>query len=211
MAQGPDGPPDGQGPGGEGGPGGRQGGPGGFGQGRGPRAGSAVKEAANSAATCRSPWAPVPGRRPQCGHDCYSIPVRRHAANPRYCLTKVATQMTISASDLKVGNQVQVQGVPTAITATSLTAGQSPDFLPAAEVRDPVNSAARTAAQAVLDGRGGRGGPGGPGGSSPTTLTPADHPRHSPTRPARSRRWSRSRLRSAATFPSSSNSDPTPS
>jgi hypothetical protein len=42
--------------------------------------------------------------------------------------TKVVSQKTASVSDLAVGDQVQVQGVPTSITASSLTAGTMPDF-----------------------------------------------------------------------------------
>jgi hypothetical protein len=44
--------------------------------------------------------------------------------------TQFVTQMNITAADLQVNDQVQVQGVPTGITASSLTAGQMPDFLP---------------------------------------------------------------------------------
>jgi len=44
--------------------------------------------------------------------------------------TKVVKQVSISATDLKVGDQVQVQGVPTAITASSITAGEMPNFMP---------------------------------------------------------------------------------
>src|SRR5205814_955848 len=52
-------------------------------------------------------------------------------------------------SDLKLNDQVQVQGAPTSITASSLTVGELPDFLLAAM-------------------RGPGGGPaGGPGGGAP--------------------------------------------
>jgi len=44
--------------------------------------------------------------------------------------TKVVGQTTISVSELKAGDQVQVQGVPTAIVASSITAGQLPDAFP---------------------------------------------------------------------------------
>lgn len=44
--------------------------------------------------------------------------------------TRAVTQAAITVADLKVGDQVQVQGVPTAITAQSITAGQMPEFLP---------------------------------------------------------------------------------
>ena len=40
--------------------------------------------------------------------------------------TQITTQVAAKVSDLKVGDQIQVQGVPTSITATSLTIGQSP-------------------------------------------------------------------------------------
>jgi hypothetical protein len=43
--------------------------------------------------------------------------------------TKFATQSTVTVADLKVGDQVQVQGAPTSITASSITAGDIPDFL----------------------------------------------------------------------------------
>ena len=42
--------------------------------------------------------------------------------------TKYYTQSTVDAAALKVGDEVQVQGVPSAITAQSLTIGQMPDF-----------------------------------------------------------------------------------
>ena len=40
--------------------------------------------------------------------------------------TQITTQVAAKVSDLKVGDQIQVQGVPTGITASSLTIGQSP-------------------------------------------------------------------------------------
>lgn len=43
--------------------------------------------------------------------------------------TKIYTQTTIKASDLKVGDKLQVQGVPTGITASTIQAGEMPDFL----------------------------------------------------------------------------------
>lgn len=43
--------------------------------------------------------------------------------------TKYAAQTTIDAGALRVGDEIQVQGVPTGITASSITAGQMPDFL----------------------------------------------------------------------------------
>lgn len=44
--------------------------------------------------------------------------------------TAIVTQETISIKDLKVGDEVQVQGVPTGISATTITAGAPPSFLP---------------------------------------------------------------------------------
>ena len=43
--------------------------------------------------------------------------------------TKYAAQSLVAAGALRVGDEVQVQGVPTGITTTSITAGQMPDFL----------------------------------------------------------------------------------
>ncbi len=43
--------------------------------------------------------------------------------------TKIYAQTTITVADLKVGDQLKVAGVPTAITADTLTAGTIPDFL----------------------------------------------------------------------------------
>ena len=40
--------------------------------------------------------------------------------------TQITTQVAAKVSELKVGDQIQVQGVPTGITASSLTIGQSP-------------------------------------------------------------------------------------
>ena len=44
--------------------------------------------------------------------------------------TQVVSQVSIAVSDVKVGDQIQIQGVPTAITASSLTVGTLPSFLP---------------------------------------------------------------------------------
>jgi hypothetical protein len=43
--------------------------------------------------------------------------------------TQMVTQQTVNIADLKVDDQVQVQGVPTGITASTITAGQMPTFL----------------------------------------------------------------------------------
>jgi len=61
--------------------------------------------------------------------------------------TKMVAMVQIDASKLKVGDTVQVQGVPNQITANTITAGELPDFLTA--------------------GLRGRGGPGGAGGNAP--------------------------------------------
>lgn len=63
--------------------------------------------------------------------------------------TKVAGQVTIQVSDLKVDDQVQIQGMPTGLTASSINAGQMPDFL------------------RMNMGRGPGGQPGGPGQGGP--------------------------------------------
>jgi hypothetical protein len=42
----------------------------------------------------------------------------------------MVTQAAATIADLRVGDQVQIQGVPTGITASSITAGQMPTFLP---------------------------------------------------------------------------------
>ncbi len=59
--------------------------------------------------------------------------------------TKLVTQSSVSVSDLKIGDQVQVQGLPTAITANSVLAGDL----------------------SSIQGLMGGGGPGGPGGFGP--------------------------------------------
>ena len=43
--------------------------------------------------------------------------------------TQLVTQTSVTVADLKVNDQVQVQGMPTGITASSLTVGQMPTFL----------------------------------------------------------------------------------
>lgn len=43
--------------------------------------------------------------------------------------TQIVSQVVVAVSDLQVNDQVRVRGVPTAITASSITAGQMPDFL----------------------------------------------------------------------------------
>lgn len=65
--------------------------------------------------------------------------------------TQIVSQSVAAVSDLKVGDQVEVQGVPTGMTASSLTIGQSP-FMPGRP-----------------GGSGGPGGrPGGPGAPPPS-------------------------------------------
>lgn len=66
--------------------------------------------------------------------------------------TTIVLQITATVSDLKVGDKIEVQGVPTGITASSLTIGQSP--LPTGGFGRP-------------GGGGGPGGNGGPGGGNP--------------------------------------------
>ena len=67
--------------------------------------------------------------------------------------TQITSQADAKVSDLKVGDQVQVQGVPTGITASTLTIGQSP----------------------FPTGRGGFGG-NRPGGGAPSTTPPTSTP-----------------------------------
>lgn len=43
--------------------------------------------------------------------------------------TQIMSQVTISVADLKVGDQVQVQGIPASITANTISAGETPAFL----------------------------------------------------------------------------------
>lgn len=43
--------------------------------------------------------------------------------------TKVTSQKTVSVSDLAVGDQIQVQGIPASINASAITAGTPPDFM----------------------------------------------------------------------------------
>jgi hypothetical protein len=43
--------------------------------------------------------------------------------------TQFATQTTVTVTDLKINDQIQIQGVPTGITASSITAGQMPPLL----------------------------------------------------------------------------------
>lgn len=125
LSQGQGGPP----PGGFGGPppgGFAQGGPGGGGPGGGrmPFAGGTVKSVDAGAGTLTvSGW----------NNSTQTIKVGANA--------QIVTQQTVSVSDLKVGDQIAVQGVPTGITASQATVGQPPAGLPGAG-----------------------GGPGGPGG-----------------------------------------------
>lgn len=43
--------------------------------------------------------------------------------------TQIYTQVTVTVADLKINDKVKVSGIPTAITADSITAGDIPDFL----------------------------------------------------------------------------------
>ena len=43
--------------------------------------------------------------------------------------TQIYTQVTVTVADLKVNDKVKVSGIPTAITADTITAGDIPDFL----------------------------------------------------------------------------------
>lgn len=70
--------------------------------------------------------------------------------------TQIVTQTEVKATALQVNDEVQVQGVPTGITASSITAGQMPDFMP---------GGGRF--------RAGGGIPGGPGASAPSAFASA--------------------------------------
>lgn len=70
--------------------------------------------------------------------------------------TQIVTQTEVKATALQVNDEVQVQGVPTGITASSITAGQMPNFMP---------GGGRF--------RAGGGIPGGPGGNSPSAFASA--------------------------------------
>ena len=78
-----------------------------------------------------------------------TVTVRRTGASETLKVasgTPIATQATVAVSDLKVGDQIQVSGVPTSISAAQIVAGDVPAGFPA-----PIG--------------GGPGGPGaGPGG-----------------------------------------------
>lgn len=150
-AQGPEqeqgGPPPGQGfggPGGfggQGGPGG-PGGPGGFGPGgmqmRMPFLMGAVKgiDPSNSLVAVSTPFG---------GDDV----VARIGAGAR-----IVKQVTAKVSEVKAGDTVQVQGIPTGITASNLTIGQAPDLMrggfggPGAAGPAGVNAGRRTQPQA---------------------------------------------------------------
>lgn len=69
---------------------------------------------------------------------------------------QLITQFEVAVADLKVGDQVQIQGIPTGITVSQLTAGQPPFGLPGAGGFGP----------------GGLGGPRG-GGNGGARLSPA--------------------------------------
>ncbi len=71
---------------------------------------------------------------------------------------QVVSQTDTTVADLKVGDQVQIQGVPTGITASQITAGTPPTGLPG---------------MGGFGGRrGGFGGPGGPGGGGNAAGAP---------------------------------------
>jgi hypothetical protein len=115
RAQGPgDGPPGG-GPGG--GPGGNFGGPGGgrggFGGGRMPSGTITAVDRNTGRLTIQS----------QGGGNDQTQTIQLQQT------TQWVTQSVVTVADLKVGDQVQVQGVPTGITASALTAGDPPAFL----------------------------------------------------------------------------------
>jgi hypothetical protein len=140
FAQGPGGgfggpPPPGQGgPGGFGGPGGGPGGFGGPGQGgqRPPFAFGMVSAVDTGAGTIT-----VDGR-----NGSQTVKVGSDAT--------ITTLKTISVGELKVGDQITVEGIPSGITASQITDGTPPEGLPGAG--------------GPGGGRGGFGGPGGPGG-----------------------------------------------
>jgi hypothetical protein len=62
--------------------------------------------------------------------------------------TKIVTQTDAKIADVKVGDQIQINGMPTGIRAASLTIGEAPDMF----------------RMMMPGGRGGQGGPGGQGG-----------------------------------------------
>lgn len=131
MAQGPGGggfggPPPGQnGGGGFGGPGGGFGGPGGGGPGGGGRGGFGGRMPfALGAITSVDTGAGTVTITSQFGGNPQVIKVGADA--------QVVSQMDTTVADLKVGDQVQVQGVPTGITASQLTVGTPPAGLPGA-------------------------------------------------------------------------------
>jgi len=71
--------------------------------------------------------------------------------------TKMVALIQVQASSLKVGDHIQVQGMPTKMTANTITAGEMPDFLTAG-----------------IRGRGGpNGAAAGPGGNLPGAPAPA--------------------------------------
>src|SRR5690349_7685475 len=57
---------------------------------------------------------------PRFGGDAQTLKVREGA--------RIMTEAAATAADLKVGDQVQVTGVPTAISASQITIGQPPRF-----------------------------------------------------------------------------------
>ena len=141
-------------PGGPGGFGGGQpGGPGGFGGGqpnRRPPFAAGTVTAVDSAAgtiTVSSPF----------GGEVQTVQTQS--------TTKIVSQSVAAVSDLKVGDQVQIQGIPTGISASSVTIGQSP--LPNPGGRGPGGPG-----NGGPGGGPGNGGPGGPGGGSGNGTPP---------------------------------------
>ncbi len=65
--------------------------------------------------------------------------------------TKFTTQQTVTIGSLRAGDQVQVQGVPAVITASSITAGELPDFLQNNRNRGGRGAAAATSGAAAAD------------------------------------------------------------
>ncbi len=134
MAQGPGGggfggpPPGGFGGGGPGGFGGPGGGPGGFGGGRGgfgraPFAFGAISAVDTNAGTITI-TSQFGGNGGNGGSNSQVIKIGAGA--------QVISQTDTTVADLKIGDQVQVQGVPTGITASQLTVGTPPAGLPGA-------------------------------------------------------------------------------
>jgi len=78
--------------------------------------------------------------------------------------TKYQTQKTITVADLKVGDQVRVQGVPLAITASSIIAGDLSDIMGGGPNGGRNRPGAQPNQGNSQNGPGGQFGPGGQGG-----------------------------------------------